>query len=238
MKKHFLKKNHWTSTLPSNSLETKSDYQNAVNYLYNQVRFIMWGGINADTQMALRYATDFAVNATDYSPAAKLNDYKNTMVPTFFVPENMWLANYGLISNANVIIDHAKASKKLSDAEKTDFVSQALFFRALTYRLLANLFGGVPLILEEVLVPRRDYVRATRAEVYTQCKKDLIEAIAGLDNIDKVKNGKVNKQVARHLLAEIYISLNMQDEAITTASQVINDPLVGLMKDRFGSRKN
>ena len=187
---------------PGNSLEKNTEFQAAVNYLHNRVRHLLWGGIDLDANFALRYATDFAVNATDYNPPVKLNDYKNTMVPTFNVPRVIWEVNYSIISNTNVVIDRAKIASKLTDAEKKSFTAQALFFRALSYRMLANLFGGVPLILEEIEVPRRDYVRATRDEVYEQCKKDLLEAISGLDDIDKVKDGKINKQVAKHLLAE------------------------------------
>jgi len=223
---------------PGNSLEKNTEFQAAVNYLHNRVRYLLWGGINLDANFALRYATDFAVNATDYTPPVKLNDYKNTMVPTFNVPQVIWEANYSIISNANVVIDRAKIATKLSDAEKKSFTAQALFFRALSYRMLANLYGGVPLILEEIQISRRDFVRATRDQVYEQCKNDLIEAIAGLDDIDKVKDGKLNKQVAKHLLAEIYISLNKPDEAIATATEVISYSGVSLMKDRFGRRKD
>lgn len=223
---------------PGNSLEKNTEFQAAVNYLYNRERFLLWGGINLDANFALRYATDFAVNATDYNPPVKLNDYKNTMVPTFNVPQVIWEANYSIISNANVIIDRAKISSKLTDTEKKDFTAQALFFRALSYRMLANLFGGVPLILEEIQVSRRDFVRSTREQVYEQCKKDLLEAISGLNDVDKVKDGKLNKQVAKHLLSEIYISLNKPEDAIAIASEVISYPGLSLMKDRFGKRKN
>lgn len=237
-KKSFLDEKPLDFYTPGNSLTNSSEFQAAVNYLHNRERNLLWGGINLDANFALRYATDFAVNATDYNPPVKLNDYTNTMVPTFNVPQVIWEANYTIITNANVIIDRAKVSPKLSDAEKKSFTAQALFFRALSYRMLANLFGGVPLILEEIKVPRRDYVRATRDQVYTQCKDDLTLAIAGLDDIDKVADGKVNKQVAQHLLSEIYISLNKPDEAITASSAVISNPAVALMTDRFGRRKD
>jgi len=222
---------------PSNSLEDKAQFQSAVNYLHNRVRYLLFGGINLDANFALRYATDFAVNATDYVPPVKLNDYKNTMVPTFNVPQVLWESLYVIISNANVIIDRLELSSKLTEEEKNVFRAEGLFFRALAYRMLGNLYGGVPLILEEVQVPRRDYTRATREEVYTQCKNDLLEAIAHLQNIDHLADGKVNKQVAQHLLSEIYISLNMYDEAIAAASEVINYPGVGLMTERFGRHK-
>jgi len=223
---------------PGNSFQTKADFESSINYLHNRVRNLMFGGINLDAFFALYYATDFAVNATDYNPPVKLNDYKNTMVPTFAVPQEIWTANYALITNANVAINRANISVTLSEADKNLFKAQALFFRALSYRMLANLFGGVPLILEEIEVPRRDYVRATREEVYTQCMNDLLEAIPNLGNIEVLADGKVNKQVAQHLLAEIYISLNRPDDAIATASDVINHGAVGLMTQRFGRHAN
>ena len=113
-----------------------------------------------------------------------------------------------------------------------------MVFRGYAYRMLANLFGGVPLILEEITTPRRDYVRASREEVYKQIKQDLEEAVSLLPNIESVKDGKLSKQVAQHLLAEVNICLGLYDEAIQAASAVIDHPEMALMTNRFGSRQN
>src|SRR5690606_10048581 len=110
--------------------------------------------------------------------------------------------------------------------------------RALAYRMLGHLYGGVPLVTEELVAPRRDYVRASRQEVYEQCVADLTEAIPNLGNVDEVDDGKVNKQAAQHLLSEIYISLERWDEAIAAASEVISYPGVELMQERFGRHMN
>ncbi|GAB4021349.1 RagB/SusD family nutrient uptake outer membrane protein [Spirosoma koreense] len=233
----FLKEEPLDFYSPDNSLETSAQFQLSINYLHNRLRNIAFGGIDLDSYFALRYATDFAVNATDYQPAVKLNDYKNTMVPTYNVPQVIWQNVYQIIANANVVINRAKLSTKLSDADKNLYKAQGLFFRAWGYNMLANLYGGVPLVTEEISVPRRDLVRATRDQVYTQCKTDLIEAITSLPNIDAVKDGAVNKQVAQHILSEVYISLKAYDDAIATATQVINYPGVGLMTTRFGARR-
>ncbi len=234
----FLKEEPLDFYTPDNSLETSSQFQAGINYLHNRVRNIAYGGINLDAFFSLRYATDFCVNATDYIPPVKLNDYKNTMVPTFAVPRIIWESVYQIISNANVIIDRSEISGKLSEADKKKFRAEALFFRAWGYNMLANLYGGVPLILEEIKVPRRDYVRATREQVYAQCKADLTEAIASLQNVDQTKEGAVNKQAAQHVLSEVLISLKSYDEAVQMATQVINYAGVGLMKERFGSHAN
>lgn len=50
---------------------------------------------------------------------------------------------------------------EVGEDNKKVIKGQALFFRAYFYNFLANLYGGVPLILEEATEPRKDYVRAT-----------------------------------------------------------------------------
>lgn len=235
---NFLEEKPLDFYTPGNSLENREQFQTSINFLHNRLRRIVFGGINLDANFSLRYATDFAVNATDYNPPVKLNDYKNTMVPTFAVPRIIWESLYEVVSNANVVIDRAAVAPKLSEAEKKAFKAQALFFRAWAYNMLANLYGGVPLITAEIQTPSRNYVRASREEVYHQCKADLLEAIAGLEHIDQVRDGALNKQAAQHILAEVYISLKSYDEAIHMATQVINYPAVKLMTERFGKRKD
>lgn len=224
---------------PDNSLETVSQFQSSLNFLYNKVRDLNYGlTIDLDAFFALRYATDFALNVTDYDPPAKLNDYKNTMTPTFSVPNNIWRSLYVIVTNANVVIGRSELSASLSETEKKDIQAQAYFFRAYAYNMLANLYGGVPLVLEEIQVPRRDFTRATRKEVYLQASQDLGSAIAGLGNVDEVGDGVLNKQVAQHLLSEVYISLEEYNLAISTATEVIDYPGLSLMTSRFGKRAN
>ncbi|NML39980.1 RagB/SusD family nutrient uptake outer membrane protein [Chitinophaga sp. G-6-1-13] len=236
--KSFLDEDPLSIYTPDNSLQTSTQFQQATNNLYNGVRNIYMGNINLDTYFGLYYATDFAYNGTDYDPAAKLNAYKATMLPTYFIPGNMWTAFYKIITNANLVISQVSKSTKLSDADKNSFLGQALFFRAYSYNVLANLYGGVPIELNELSGPRYDYVRASRDAVYQQCKKDLQQAIGILSDINQVPDGTVNKQIAKHVLTEVLISLKDYDGAIASASDVINFSGVSLMNSRFGRRAN
>lgn len=222
---------------PENSMVTTEQFNTSLNYLYNRVRYSVWNA-NPDTRFALYYATDFAFNATDYYTPAKLNDYAATMTPTFSVVYNTWNEMYDIISNANVIITRIPSAEQVDDSDKAEIEGEAKFFRAYAYRFLAHLYGGVPIVLEEVTTPRRDYVRATREEVYEQAKQDLEDAISVLPNIDEVEDGKVSKQLAQHYLSEVDICLGLYEEAVTAATAVIDYPGVGLMTERFGSRKS
>lgn len=236
--KNFLDEDPLSIYTPDNSLQTSTQYQQATNNLYNGVRNIYLGNINLDTYFGMYYATDFAYNATDYDPAAKLNAYKATMIPSYFIPQGIWTAYYKIITNANLIISQLNKSTQLSDADKNSFLGQALFFRAYSYNILGNLFGGVPIELNELSGPRYDYVRASRDAVYQQSKKDLQQAISLLSDINQVPDGTVNKQIAQHILTEVLISLKDYDGAITSASAVINFSGLSLMTSRFGRRAN
>lgn len=234
---HFLKEKPLDFYSPENSMETNAHFQSSLNYLYNKVRYQVCE-MTMDTRFAFHYATDFAFNGTDYYKPAKLNDYTNVMVPTFAVPTEIWKESYLIVTNANVILNRLTTAGQVSEEDKKIIRGEALFFRSYAYRMLAHLFGGVPLILEEITTPRRDYVRASREEVYNQIRTDLEEAVRMLPNIESVKDGKVSKQLAQHFLAEVYICLGMNEQAIEAATQVIDHPEVGLMTHRFGSRQN
>lgn len=226
----FLKEKPLSIYTAENSLVTAADFQAAVNYLYYGVRYQLFEG-SQNSRYALMYATDLAHAAYD---TKLLNTYKANMIPTAGEVLNIWRFSYSYINQANLILTRIKDTN-IDEATKNKLCGQALCIRAFGYKILANLYGGVPLLLEEITGIRRDAVRATREEVYIQCKNDLQEAISLLDNIDNVRDGEVSKQVAQHFLAEVYICLGNNDEAIKTATDVIEYPAMALMTKRFGS---
>jgi hypothetical protein len=228
----FLEEKPLSVYTPENSLVTASDYQSAVNYLYNRVRFFLFDLYSSQNgRWSLMYGTDMAYMV--YTTGL-LNNYKTYMLPTIGEVLNVWRYTYIFINQANLILTRIEDAD-FDDEIKNRYRGQALCIRAFGYRLLANLYGGVPLFLEESVGIRRDAVRATREEVYNQCKTDLIEAISLLGNIDEVRDGEVSRQVAQHYLTEIYICLGDNDEAIKAATAVIEHPAMALMTRRFGT---
>ena len=214
-----------------NSLVTTTDFQAAINMLYRRTGDIFIYSTH-DGFFALYHGTDLG-----YCTAAfdRLNTYKATMVPENGLLTHLWNNCYYMVSQSNLILSRLDVAT-IPAADKNVLRGEALFFRAFSYRILANLFGGVPLITEEITTPRRDFVRATRVETYSQAKTDLVEAVSLLPNIDAVKDGKISKQMAQHLLSEVYISLGDFDNAITAATAVISFPGLKLMTERFGTK--
>ncbi len=229
----FLKEEPLSIYSADNSLKTTSDFQAAVNMLYKRTGQIFIYSVN-DGFFALYHGTDlgYCACATD-----RLNTYKATMVPENALLNHLWDNSFFMVNQANLILTRINGAD-IPAADKNVLRGEALFFRAFAYRILANLFGGVPLITEEITAPRRNFVRASREDTYKQSKNDLIEAIPLLGNIDAVKDGKISKQMAQHLLSEIYISLGDYDNAITEATAVISYPAMKLMTARFGAKLN
>lgn len=217
-----------------NTLVTTADFQAAVNMLYRRPGDIFIYS-TSDGMFSLYHGTDlgYCTAATD-----RLNTYRATMVPeNGGILNHLWNNSFFMVNQANLILARIKDAD-IPDADKNVLSGEALFFRAFAYRILANLFGGVPLITEEITSPRRDFVRASRDETYTQAKNDLTEAIPLLGDIDAIKDGKISKQMAQHLLSEIYIALGDYDNAINAATAVIDYPAMELMTERFGSKLN
>ena len=216
---------------PENSYTTISNYERALTDIYSRVR-----DHHFSTNW-LSYAHFLGTDISFYSRGTStyFGDYNVWMVPTQDLITFHWNAWYKVIANANTIISRIDDSE-LTDEQKKMVAAEAKFFRAFAYRYLVYLYGGVPLILEEISEPRADLVRASKNDVLNQIILDLPDASKNLPAISEVADGKVSNLVASHYLAETYITLQKYDEAVTAASVVINDPNVALMTQRFGRR--
>lgn len=184
---------------------------------------------------------------TDIASAAGVEhiffkDYTTYLTPSLNFAETIWNWAYmEMIMPANTIIEYAEREELSeiwdTEAEKNAVIAEARFYRAYTYNLLANTYGGVPLVKEVYSEPKVDFVRASRKDVYEFAKEDLVFASQWLPSTVG-DEGRIVKAAADHLLSEVYISLGEYESAIESASNVINSGLYQLMTNRFGSKKN
>jgi hypothetical protein len=171
-------------------------------------------------------------------------DYNTYLNPTTREVTNIWNWAYAkMIMQTNTIIVYANKPESKSiwatDAERNAVIAEAKFYRAYTYNLLANTYGGVPLVDTLYSEPKSDFVRATRKEIYQFVAKDLEFASKWLPTtVVKTQEGRIVKAAADHLLSEVYISLGDYDKSIQSANNVINSGLYKIMNTRFGSRKD
>jgi starch-binding outer membrane protein, SusD/RagB family len=224
---------------PENSYITYQDFESALMNLYDRVRTDFFSSSDGQSFPSLSWTSTeiiFSRNGLSYPM-----NWGALLLPTNsgIVYDALWVPAYRIIYDANVIIDRTDSRfSQLTEAEKKKIKAEASFFRAFNYRMLAYLYGGVPLVLEELSSPKRDYVRATREEVYQQCITDLKFAAENLPGLESANDARISNLTAYHYLAEVYLAMGRWQDAIDAASVVIDHPQTALMTQRFGSRAN
>lgn len=220
------------STLsPENCYLSKAGFEAAVNALYDDAKKI---------HTEARYSLDMYANreAENYWEQGDINweDMNSSSDEAL----KYWTPLYSLIAKANTIIDRAGWAdvKDWTDAEKEYIVAQAKFFRGYAYLHLANIYGGVPLLLKETTSPKFDYVRASREDTYAQAREDLEWAAKRMKSSSEIQGGIAPAGAAYHYLAEAEIALGNYKAAIDAATIVIEQSGYSLMTSRFGVRKD
>lgn len=225
---------------PSNSqspdnIQTISDAQIVLNGAYNLFQNNNYYNANM--------ITDHDCRADDMQTAewGRIDDeylYAYTADADF--DAGTWSTPYTLLRHVNTILTFIDDIETVGDAEaaeKLDIKGQALTIRALAHFDLCRMFGrayshdngaslGVPIVIE-VLDPYAKIPRNTVAEVYTQVLADLNAAIPLLSNSKRL--GKVNVWAAKILLARVYLYMEDNTNAYTTAVDVIDNGPYTLM---------
>jgi hypothetical protein len=225
---------------PENSFTNKAGFDAALANIYLSIRNQMYIGdgdiwssydmLGADVDLG-----DLKISNTAFDEGF----FWNTLNYDSGFASKWWSRYYNWIFQANTIIGRAEepTAKWASEAEKTAIVGEAKFLRAFAYHFLANMWGGVPIVVEETKGAKFDYVRASQDEVYKLCKSDLEYAVQYMPTINTVKGGKASKEAANHLLSEVKICLKDYQGAIDAATAVISSSNMALMTARFGPWK-
>ena len=215
----------------SNSYNTKADFDAAVTELYYLTREEFYTTYDRTTDLS-KFA-DMWITADPLK-----SNVTADLSPSGAIAKFYWDENYKLIAQANTIISRVPNATALTDDQKKEYEAKGRFFRALGYRTLAYLYGGVPLQTEEVTAPKTDYTRDSKDQVLAQVVEDLEYAASNLPEINTVKDGEISKPAANMLLSEVYLATGANDKAVTAASAVINNSNLALMTQRFGSQAN
>lgn len=151
-----------------------------------------------------------------------------------------WNWAYSLISSANLMLIYSEKNTNWdSPADKERFQAEARFFRAYAYRTLIYLYGDVPYVETILYDFKLNFTRTPKAEVLGHIIEDLKFASQYLPaNPDQVKDGKLTKWAAYHLLSEMYLLNKEYVPAEQAALAVINSGYYSLMKTRFGVNKD
>lgn len=221
-------------------LTTPIGFQMYLTGLYAASREEMSMGDN--TYFALNFAaTDIGADAgVEY---IGLRNYEINITPANNNLRILWNWAYvQMILRANTIIAYAEDEQLQniwrSESEKNEVIAEAKFFRAYTYNLLVNSFGDVPIVDEIYNTPRNDYAKADKRSVLTFSKTDLEFAIQWLPTAGMATDGRITKGAAQHLLVEVNLGLEANQDAVDVATELITSGNYRIMTERFGNRAN
>jgi tetratricopeptide (TPR) repeat protein len=198
----------------------------AVTEIYAKLRdsgLLTGSAIGASVNLGM-YADELLYYGTADENASHI--FNNSLLATNPTARQFWNDSYHQIYCANAVIEGCQQSTKLSNADKEQFIGEATFIRAMVHFYLVNLFGDVPYITTTNYEQNRLVSRMPTAQVYQQIIADLNQAKQVLPNNyltpDRVRP---NKATATALLARVYLYQGNWQQAETTASEVINNPV-------------
>jgi hypothetical protein len=182
------------------------------------------------SDMCVEGTTDKSGPAQDLNllitPTAQLNHTDYNKIGWY------WYEGYKGVKYANVVISRIDDATYVDEAEKNAVLAAAYFHRAYRYYRLTNQFGDIPYLGDEVTAPKLDYYSTKREVILQSIKKDMeFAAQWAIVNNDK---GRVTRGGCGHLLTKINLSLGLFDDAIASASAVIDGGQHALMTARFG----
>ncbi|UCS93902.1 RagB/SusD family nutrient uptake outer membrane protein [Echinicola marina] len=187
------------------------------------------------SEVAIEGTTDKSGPAQDLNllitPDANLNSVNTNRIGWY------WYEGFKGIKYANVVVSRIDDPQDYeSEAERNHILGTAYFHRALRYYRLTQQFGDVPLILEEITQPKLDFYSTDREVILRKIKEDLEWAEEWVP--DGVDRGRVPKGAVQHLLTKVNLALGEFDDAIASASRLIDGGVYSLMTERFGATAN
>ncbi len=221
-----------SSVVDKNAMVTLADAGVACNGLYTPLKYYTLYGTYIPYMGDLR-ADNIYPRMSDGTGAViytwQYESSQNSYFGTF------WENYYNVIMRCNTFIENIDACEATSTsdiAKKNDYTGQAYAVRALCYFDLARLYGqtytydngaslGAVLITETVGPKEARLPRSTVAETYDLVLSDLAIAKERLSRNTNL--GHFNYWAARLLEARVYLYMGKWSEALTAATEVINN---------------
>ena len=147
--------------------------------------------------------------------------------------EATWVSLYNQIFKCNTLLNRIELVETDIELAK-QYKGEARFLRGMAYFNLVRMWGGVPLILEELESPdaSRRFIRTQVEEVYTQILDDLQFASQNLPETYSDNDlGRATSWAAKALLGKVYLTRQDWGMAVSTLEDVVNNSGHALLAD-------
>lgn len=202
----------------ANFPQTESDIKLLLNGVYSQLRekeiynqgLFGFGITDGATPNAFNWGTGEVFNKLG---AGRLTSSDGGIV-TF-----RWQRCYEIISRVNYLL-FCLDKVDLPEETKAVYLGESHFLRGIAYSLLAETYGGVPIILSNISTQEaRELKRATLEETWQQALDDYDVAIENL-KVDAPEVGRATKGAALGMKMRAYLYQGKYKEVLSCVEQI------------------
>jgi len=215
-------------------------YESLIYSCYGSLR-----GIYDEDPFLFEYGTDVttrgdqeAISGTlgdRQTRAIGLNEYR-TLAPDNSGVSTIFTAAYRGIQRCNTAIERGPSIPGIDANLAKKRIGEASFIRAYYYFLLAENFGNVPIVKEEINTVITHFVPNQEQEVYDFILSDLNTALASVD-VTTTEFGRVTQGAVKNMLALVHLTRGYKSygapddftKAAQFADQVITSGTYSLM---------
>ncbi|MDD4515503.1 RagB/SusD family nutrient uptake outer membrane protein [Massilibacteroides sp.] len=160
---------------------------------------------------------------TDYSYGrgswTSNSDYKGLDTQNMTRANGIWASMYNAIRDCNIAIEKLPNATAMTDEQKTRYIAELKFIRALSYFELVRLWKSVPLRTPENMA-EWNLGKTSSEDIYNFIIEDLKFAIDNCPENSRLV-GTPNQNTAKSLLAKVYMFQNKHNEALPLLESVI-----------------
>ena len=246
----FLEEEPLSNIAKEQFFQSRDDAFASVNILYRKgcLALMSSGSYVGSSYM---YTTGFRSGLID-NPSGRGNNPIISKIQTMSVNpvtdgtyvQGLWTGPYEtIVRNANFALENLPDCPELTDAERSQLIGEASFFRALNYFYLVQTWGPVPLILNSYSSLENLYIqRSSEKLIYEQIIKDLEVAInSNLPDKPMPANGfRISRGSVLALAADVCLNMagypvldkSKYADAARYAKELINNPNYALIQHK------
>ena len=206
----FLKPEPQSFSTTANFYQTPEQFEQAINGVYVRLRNLVGTPQyrNATDRRGPTLTHHFDINYPKTVEGDPQTD-EWTMVASNVNSIDLWNLTYDLIKEANVILTRIEDVEFDDATQKDRIIGEAKTLRAFAYWFAVQVWGDVPLILEDARTPDEAVPEGGRApvqDVYQQIVADLQDAIGRLPiTYGGAPAGRITRGAAKFLLGRTYL---------------------------------
>lgn len=146
-------------------------------------------------------------------------------LPTDYQIKTTWIFAYEQIARSNSALIYIPKVPVMDENIRNRSMGEAYFLRAFAYYTLNQIYGEVPLILEDnLLTAEYNVAKASIDDVRAQIEADLLKAADLLpETYGEEDKGRVSKGAAWGMLCKLYMLSEKLDKALEFGQKVISN---------------